>query len=369
LHPRFEPISHDSSCDFCSGRRQPATIGIDAAYCISLVEQPARTARAAAHFHAIGLCRQVIFYRPSRAKNTDHGVWASHRAVAQAALAGGYRRVLILEDDVVFRRPIADLAPRITRALGAVPPDWWGIYLGHFPFQAYFVAPGLLRTRSVLAHAYIANAPLLDWLASTKPATAEVPMWRRIGVSIDSAMSNLPAMYAVVPMMVMQKFFGDYRIDSKISGDGRRRKWTDIDRWRNLGIFRGTLVAEALAIICSPFHALTLERNIRRVQMGLSRDAHSIRAAGLFDDGFYLRSYPDVATDEVDPLLHYLMYGASEGRWPNPAFDPKFYASQAATLRRGENPLLHYIATGRQLGYATRADPAAGSTRAINDIG
>jgi hypothetical protein len=325
------------------------------------VEQPARTARATAHFHAIGLCRQVTFYRPHRAKNTTLGVWTSHRAVAQEALARGHRRALILEDDVVFRRPLADLAPRIARALTFVPPDWWGMYLGHFPFQAYFVAPGLLRTRSVLAHAYIANAPLLDWLASTKPSTAEVPMWRRIGVSIDSAMSNLPSMYAVVPIMVTQKFFGDYRIDSKFRVGGRRRKWTDIDRWRNLGIFRGALVAEVLAILCSPFHALTLERNIRRVGMGMSRDAHSIRAAGLFDDEFYLRSYPDVAADEVDPLLHYLMYGASEGRWPNPAFDPTFYASQAATLRRGENPLLHYIATGRYLGYATRAEPAIGA--------
>ena len=188
-------------------------------------------------------------------------------------------------------------------------------------------------------------------------------MWRRIGISIDSAMSTLPSMYAVVPMMVMQKFFGDYRIDSKYRVDGRRRKWTDINRWRNLGIFRGASVAEAVAIICSPFHALTLERNLRRVRMGISRDAHSIRAAGLFDDEFYLRSYPDVAADEVDPLLHYLMYGASERRWPNPAFDPIFYASQATTLRRGENPLLHYIATGRQLGYATRAEPAIGSVQ------
>ena len=327
------------------------------------MEQPARTARAAAHFHAIGLCRQIVFYRPQRAKNTNLGVWTSHRAVAQQALASGHRRALILEDDIEFRRPLYDLAPRLARALAAVPPDWWGLYLGHFPFQAYFVAPGLLRTRSVLAHAYIANAPLLEWLAGTKPATAEVPMWRRIGVSVNSAMSNLPAMYAVFPMMAMQKFLGEYRIDSKKTADGRRRKWTDIDRWRNLGIFRGTLAAEALAILASPLHRLTLERNIRRVHMGMSRDAHTIRAAGLFDDEFYLRGNPDVAADEVDPLLHYLMHGASERRWPNPDFDPAFYASQAATLRPRENPLLHYIATGRQLGYATRAEPVMTSVQ------
>jgi hypothetical protein len=361
LNPRFEPISPDPSCDFCCGRRQAATIDVGAVYCISLMEQPARTARAAAHFHAIGLCRQVIFYRPSRAKNTDRGVWTSHRALAQEALARGHRRALILEDDVEFRRPIAELAPRIDRALARLPPDWWGLYLGHYPFQAYFVARGLLRTRSLLAHAYIANAPLLDWLATTEPMTAEVPVWRWVGASIDSAMSTLPSMYAVVPMMVMQKFLGDHRIDNKTRVGGQRRKWTDVNRWRDWGIYRGAPWAEAFVIIYSPLHALILERNVRRARLGMSRDAHTIRASALFDDEFYLRSYPDVAADEVDPLLHYLMYGASEGRWPNPSFDPTFYASQAATLRRRENPLLHYIATGRQLGYATRPEPAGQS--------
>jgi hypothetical protein len=361
LNPRFEPISPDPSCDFCSGRRQPATIDVGAVYCISLVEQPVRTARAAAHFHAIGLCRQVTFYRPSRAKNTDRGIWTSHRAVAQEALARGYRRALILEDDVEFRRPIAELAPRIDRALARLPPDWWGLYLGHYPLQAYFVARGLLRTRSLLTHAYIANAPLLDWLVTTQPSAPDVPTWPRTSVAVDSAMANLPAMYAAFPMMAVQEFLGDYRINSRIRSDGQRRKWTDVERWRNWAIFRGTLLAETLAIIYSPFHALTLERNIRRIRMGPSRNARAIRAAGLFDDEFYLKTNPDVAAADVDPLRHYLAHGASEGRWPNPSFNPVFYASQAVTLRRGENPLLHYIATGRQLGYATRADPAAQS--------
>lgn len=321
-------------------------LDVDAAYCISLQEQPERTEHAAAHFHAMGLCRQITFYRPLRARNTDRGVWASHRAVAQEALARGHRRVLILEDDAVFRQPLESLAPRIARVLAALPADWRGLYLGHFPFQAYFVAPGLMRTRSALTHAYIANTPLLEWLAATEPATAEVPYWRRIGVSIDSALSNLPAMYAVVPMMAVQKFFGDHRIDSRKRRDGRPRQWTDINRWRNFGIFRGSLVAEAVAVLGSPLHALTLERNIARARDGLSRDARTIRAAGLFDDAFYLRENPDVAADEVDPLLHYLMYGAAEGRWPNATFDPVAYATQAS-LRRGENPLLHSIATGR----------------------
>jgi len=351
----FEPIAADANCEFCSGRRQPVMLDVDAAYCISLIEQPHRTAYAAAHFHAIGLCQQVIFYRPHRAAESkqDWAIWKSHRAVAREALAKGHSRILIMEDDVAFRRPIVDLAPRIARAFKAMPADWWGLYLGHVPIQAYFVARGLLRTRSVCLHAYIANVPLLEWLATTEPRTAEVPVWPLIGRTVDSAISNLPGMYAISPIMALQKYLGDYRVDSRFNWDGQRRSWSDINRWRNLFIFRGALVAEVAAILASPFHRLTMERFLRHVEQGISHDARIIRDADLFDDEFYLRTYPDVAQAEVDPLLHYLEHGASEGRWPNPSFDSRFYAAQAK-LRRGENPLLHYIRTGRRLGYPTR---------------
>jgi hypothetical protein len=161
-------------------------------------------------------------------------------------------------------------------------------------------------------------------------------------------------MYAVVPMMAVQTFLGDRRIDSRIGAGGGRRAWNDADRWRDLGIFHGAGIAEALAVLCSPYHALTLERNLERVRMGMSRDARAIRAAGLFDDAFYRATYPDIAGADADPLLHYLMYGVMESRWPNAAFDPVYYAAEAA-LPRGQNPLLHYIASGRQRGLATIA--------------
>jgi hypothetical protein len=267
---------------------------------------------------------------------------------------------LILEDDANFRQTMTVLAPRVSQALAAVPPEWWGLFLGHFPCQAYFVAPGLLRARSLLAHAYIANRPLLDWLAATRPQSAEVPIWPWVGYSIDSAMSSLPSMYAVTPMMAKQVQVGDHRIDARVGADGRRRSWRDINRWRHLGIYHGATTAEVLAIACSPLHKLTLESNLKRIRMGTSHDARIVRDAGLFDDKFYLKTYPDVAASEFDPLLHYLLYGASELRWPNPNFDPKFYASQAEGLQRGANPLLHYLSKGRQLGHATRGGTAIG---------
>lgn len=286
MQPYFEPVAHDDACAYCSGRRAttPLPKTLDAIYCISLQEQPYRTREAISYFHRIGLCRHVIFYRPTRGENGEHAIWASHQALARHALASGHRSALMLEDDVCFRQPWHELAPRIARAMAALPSDWWCFYLGHVPIQAFFVRPNILRVRSACTHAYIASPRLLAWLADTEPLSAEVATWPRIGRSIDGAMANLPCMYALFPMAILQRFLGDYRVDTRVDARGQPRSWRDGDRWRYYFIFRGALVTEALAAIMSPFHRFTLERN-RQAQQALG-NPHSV-------DGFDLQSRPD----------------------------------------------------------------------------
>lgn len=99
----FEPLAADPSCPHCrAGAVVPV---IEAAYCITLDEQPERLQRVARHFHEIGLCRHVVFYRTRRHAEHITGCWLSHQAVAAHALALGQREVLILEDDVLFSQP------------------------------------------------------------------------------------------------------------------------------------------------------------------------------------------------------------------------------------------------------------------------
>jgi hypothetical protein len=88
-HAYFESLARDERCDYCAGRRHVGTLAPDltAIYCIALQEQPHRTAKAAAQFHALGLCREVLFYRPVRGRDAQRAIWDSHRAVAQDALA------------------------------------------------------------------------------------------------------------------------------------------------------------------------------------------------------------------------------------------------------------------------------------------
>jgi glycosyl transferase, family 25 len=265
--PYFELVPHADGCEVCCGRQTAVSLspGVEAIYCISLQEQPYRTRQAATHFHALGLCRNVLFYRPARGRHANRAIWESHQAVAQHALRQGFSRVLVLEDDVLFTSP-GRLVARVEAALARVPANWWALYLGHVPLQAFFVRTNILRVRSGCTHAYIANGPLLNWLATTAPMAAEAPVWRRIGQSIDAAMSSLPNMYAMFPMVAVQRFLGDYRVDTQIDDQGRPRALFDVDRWRYLFIFgTGARFAEAMAVLLSPFHRLTLEHGRRQV--------------------------------------------------------------------------------------------------------
>ncbi len=47
-----------------------------------------------------------------------------------------------------------------------------------------------------------------------------------------------------------------------------------------------------------------------------------LRQSGLFDEEWYLAKYRDVADSGMDPLFHYIRYGAEEGRYPNPHVAP-----------------------------------------------
>jgi hypothetical protein len=71
-----------------------------------------------------------------------------------------------------------------------------------------------------------------------------------------------------------------------------------------------------------------------------------IRHARLFDPGFYLERYPDVRRAGINPLRHYLLHGAAEGRKPHPLFQPEYYLARCPEAKRRGNPLLHFLDNG-----------------------
>lgn len=78
-------------------------------------------------------------------------------------------------------------------------------------------------------------------------------------------------------------------------------------------------------------------------------EADRIVASGLFDERWYLDHHPDVAASSLPALLHYIAYGALEGRSPGPEFDADWYLKRYPDIV-GMNPLLHYIDHGREEG-------------------
>jgi glycosyltransferase involved in cell wall biosynthesis len=85
-------------------------------------------------------------------------------------------------------------------------------------------------------------------------------------------------------------------------------------------------------------------RRPSRKRFRLVREYARLRRSGAFDPAFYVGAYPDVARARMDPLMHYVEHGASEGRDPSPEFDTTAYVEAHPELAQaGANPLLHRL--------------------------
>jgi len=277
----FHPCPTDSTCSYCKGDINEAAVldwsFVDRAYCISLESRPDRTAAAAAEFHRVGLCRRVLFYRPAKhPKSTKQGIWTSHRAVAAHARRRGSKRTLIMEDDVLFSRRLGPASlERAQRALDLLPPHWTIFFLGHWPLWAYFAKPGILRTGSVCAHAYIASPLLLEWLhhhPSAKEKVQKTP--KVIGSGIDAAYARLEAAYALFPMIAIQS--GSKSDNVKHRGTRKKRRLRHLirySRYRERLLSRLLRPNEFLVVAFSP-----LMFAVRRAAL-MARGAHRVPLA------------------------------------------------------------------------------------------
>lgn len=99
-------------------------------------------------------------------------------------------------------------------------------------------------------------------------------------------------------------------------------------------------------------------------------DYEAIRKSGLFDPAYYLATYPELAEQNIDPLVHYLEEGGRQRRNPHPDFDAVFYLGQCREYGEDpENPLLHFIEIGAVRGFKTRPDDAAPAAAGASPAG
>ena len=79
----------------------------------------------------------------------------------------------------------------------------------------------------------------------------------------------------------------------------------------------------------------------------LLKQIEIISQSEYFDAEWYLRYNLDVAYSSLDPIEHFLLFGANEGRDPSPKVSCKSYCSENPDVAQSNvNPLLHYLKHG-----------------------
>jgi hypothetical protein len=142
----------------------------DAAYCISLASRPDRRATAAKQFKAVGLQDRVEFVIvEEHPTDNEQGIFESHLLCMAKGLAAGARRILIFEDDIVFRGYGLRKLMQITTFLSQ--NDRCRLFFlgclvsGSQPASS----PGILEVDyRALTHAYVIESSLARELATQK---------------------------------------------------------------------------------------------------------------------------------------------------------------------------------------------------------
>ena len=110
---------------------------------------------------------------------------------------------------------------------------------------------------------------------------------------------------------------------------------------RLLGRFRDSAVGYSLTLCWQVL------RTRSRAPLRDWRATRAIARSGLFDRDWYIMTNPDVAAFGIDPVRHYVAFGAREGRDPSPLFDTDWYLAQYPDVAAsGVNPLVHFIIFG-----------------------
>jgi glycosyltransferase involved in cell wall biosynthesis len=85
----------------------------------------------------------------------------------------------------------------------------------------------------------------------------------------------------------------------------------------------------------------TSMQNVREMHLKI------LAASGTFQPEWYVAAYSDLASLDIDPLIHYYDYGRAEGRRPNRYFDAQWYLNRYPEVAEtGLPPLVHYVLQG-----------------------
>lgn len=87
-----------------------------------------------------------------------------------------------------------------------------------------------------------------------------------------------------------------------------------------------------------------------------------IMVSGLYDEEWYVRTYPELLKSKHSPLGHFIKHGREKGHSPGPLFDAAAYMADNPELHGTRvNPLVHYLQFGKSRGRPIFPVSAAGN--------
>lgn len=124
-----------------------------------------------------------------------------------------------------------------------------------------------------------------------------------------------------------------------------------------------TSVTQAETVLEPQLPAQTSEVDAERIASALQSEVNIVeqqveqerRDAIFFDGQWYLNAYPDIREEGINPLEHFLAFGAKEGRNPNALFDSAAYLRINPDVAAFEyGPFIHYVSYGFKEGRPLR---------------
>jgi hypothetical protein len=100
-----------------------------------------------------------------------------------------------------------------------------------------------------------------------------------------------------------------------------------------------------------PLKTKKMERHDRDYENYIAHQVDIIEKSGLFDKEYYLQKYEEVKYYLMNPIEHYIIKGAYEGKNPSRDFNSNYYLYYNPDVKENkENPLVHYITKGKKEG-------------------
>ena len=180
--------------------RPPVFGCFDHAYVLNLASRPDRLSHVTAECERVGIpFERFEAIRPAERGHFQsvgaHGCFLSHTAIWRAALEAKYRHILVLEDDVIFRRDCRQLFPRIAEELNRIE---WDLFYAAARRKS---RRGVLRIakRVYNTHFYAATTAAMSYLLDH----SQIPY--STGKPVDLYMASTPLRRLVPPENIAEQ--------------------------------------------------------------------------------------------------------------------------------------------------------------------